>query len=434
MRVAIHTLGTRGDIQPYVALALGLKERGHEVLIAAPSQFEAFIGTRGISFAHLPGEFLALMETPEAKAAMSGSGGFAAGFKLIKHFKPIGRRELSLEWAAAKQFKPELLIYHPKAIAVPHIAERLSCPAVLASPLPGFTPTNEFASPLVPFRSLGPLNRMTHSLMAGSGEAIFRRMVAEWRVSALGLKPRPARPLRPNATLYAYSQHVLPKPADWPSNVAVTGYWFLDEGQGWTPDAALETFVNAGEPPVYMGFGSMPGLYPTEMARLVVEALKHARKRGVIATGGGAIGGDVAGEQFHLIEGAPHDALFPMMSACVHHGGAGTTAASLRAGKPTVICPFFGDQPFWGRRVAELGVGPAPVDRKRLTAETLGGAIVAATGDDNIRLRARELGQRLQAEDGVGSAIAFLEGSGLLRGTPSEAAKPRDDGRVARAG
>jgi len=422
MRVAIHTLGTRGDVQPYLALALRLKELGHDVLIAAPSQFEAFIGTRGIAFAHLPGEFLALMETPEAKAVLSGGGGFTAGFKLIKHFKPIGRKELTLEWAAAKAFRPELLIYHPKAIGAPHIAEKLSCPAVLASPLPGFTPTREFASPMVPFRSLGPLNKLTHSLMAGGGEAIFRGMIAEWRVSELGLKSRPPLALRPSATLYAYSRHVLPAPADWPSDVAVTGYWFLDDGQGWKPDAPLQHFLNGGEEPVYVGFGSMPGLDPVAMTRLVVDALARAGKRGVLATGGGAIGGDLGAEHVHVIEGAPHDALFPLMSACIHHGGAGTTAASLRAGKPTVICPFFGDQPFWGRRVAELGVGPAPIERKRLTTDALAASIVAATGDSLMRSRALELGGRIRAEDGVGNAIGFLQQMGLLN-EPDRAAK-----------
>ena len=149
MRVAIHTLGTRGDVQPYLALALGLKQVGHEVQIAAPSQFESFVSTHGVPFAHLPAEFLALMETPEAKAAMAGSAGFTAGFRMIKRFKPIGRKQLTAEWRAAQQFRPELIIYHPKAIAAPHIAERLSCPAVLASPLPGFTQTAAFASPLV---------------------------------------------------------------------------------------------------------------------------------------------------------------------------------------------------------------------------------------------------------------------------------------------
>ncbi|MGB3339069.1 MAG: glycosyltransferase [Devosia sp.] len=417
MRIAIHTLGTRGDIQPYLALGLGLNERGHEVMIAAPSQFETFIQSRGISFAALPGEYLDLMDSPEAKAAMEGSGGFAAGLKMLKHFKPIGRKQLTAEWAAAQQFKPELLIYHPKAVAVPHIAEKLSCPSVLASPLPGFTPTNEFASPLVPFRSLGPLNRLTHTIMAGSGDALFRGMIGEWRVHELGLTRRPSHPLQPQATLYAYSRHVVPVPADWPESVAVTGYWFLDDAEDWQPDAELQAFLNAGEPPVYAGFGSMPGLAPLELTELVVDALALAGRRGVLATGGGAMLGEISGVQHAVvIPGAPHSKLFPMMAACVHHGGAGTTGASLRAGKPTVICPFFGDQPFWAKRVQDLGLGPAPVDRKKLTAASLASSIREATSSRSMERTAANIEAQIRAEDGVEHAIAFLHHQGLIPG------------------
>ena len=246
MRIAIHTLGTRGDVQPYVALALGLKDAGHEVLIAAPTQFEAFVGTRGIGYAHLPGEFLALLETPEAKAAMAGSAGFTAGFKMMKQFKPIARKQLTAEWHAAQTFRPELMIYHPKAIAVPHIAEKLGCPAVLASPLPGFTPTREFASPLVPFRSLGPLNRLSHSVMANSGDVLFRKMIGEWRASELDLPAKPKQRLRPRATLYAFSRHVVPTPSDWPDNVAVSGYWFLADDAGLGARPASEELPRGG--------------------------------------------------------------------------------------------------------------------------------------------------------------------------------------------
>lgn len=420
MRVAIHTVGTRGDVQPYVALALGLKARGHEVMIAAPSQFEAFVGARGIAFSHLPGEFLELMETPEAKAAIAGSGGFAAGFKLIKYFKPIGRKQLAAEWSAAQRFKPELIVYHPKAVGAPHIAEKLKCLAVLASPLPGFTPTREFASPLIPFRSLGPLNRVTHSIMAGSGDTIFRGMISEWRARSLGLPRRPRRRLTPDATLYAYSQHVVPVPSDWPASVKVTGYWFL-EGEAWEPSPALATFLAAGRPPVYVGFGSMPGLDPVAMTRAVVDALAEAGERAVLAIGGGAVHGDLAAGHVHVIEGAPHDKLFPMMSACVHHGGAGTTAASLRAGKPAVICPFFGDQPFWAHRIEDMGLGPASLDRKRLTTQALAAAIREAVGNRSYEQRARTVGEAIRAEDGVATAISFLESRVLLSGLPAAA-------------
>ncbi|RYY23660.1 MAG: glycosyltransferase [Sphingomonadales bacterium] len=414
MRVAIHTLGTRGDVQPYLALARGLKSQGHDVLLAAPSQFEAFVGTRGIAFAHLPGEYLELMETSEAKAAITGSGGFTAGFKMLKHVKPVAKKQLAMEWAAAKAFNPELIVYHPKAVGVPHIAEKLKCLTVLASPLPGFTPTKEFASPMMPFRSLGPLNRATHSLMAGSGDTIFRGMIGDWRVKDLGLPRRPRSSLTPDATLYAFSSHVVPVPADWPASVDVTGYWFLEDDQAWSPSADLERFLADGRTPVYVGFGSMPGLDPVAMTKLVLDALAEAGERGVLATGGGAIHGDVSASHVHFIDGAPHDKLFPLVSACVHHGGAGTTAASLRAGKPTVICPFFGDQPFWAHRIEDLGVGPTSVNLKQLSSKSLAAAIHDAVDEPAYELRGAAVGRGIRSEDGVARAIAFLESRALL--------------------
>ncbi len=414
MRVAIHTLGTRGDVQPYLALALGLKQVGHEVQIAAPSQFESFVSTHGVPFAHLPAEFLALMETPEAKAAMAGSAGFTAGFRMIKRFKPIGRKQLTAEWRAAQQFRPELIIYHPKAIAAPHIAERLSCPAVLASPLPGFTQTAAFASPLVPFRSLGPLNKLTHRVMADSAYAFFRKMIGEWRVTELHLARKPKKERRLRTTLYAYSSHVVPFPADWPDTVAVTGYWFLEDRDNWQPDAQLLSFIEGGERPVYVGFGSVPGIDPPSLTKLVLEALDRAGKRGILATGGGAIQPDLGIGHAHFIQDAAHEKLFPLMSACIHHGGAGTTGAALRAGKPNVVCPFFGDQRFWAGRIHDLGVGPAPIDARKLSVDRLAAAITEVTGSPSVQERASKLGEAIRKEDGVASAICFLRSQKLL--------------------
>lgn len=414
MRVAIHTLGTRGDVQPYLALALGLKQAGHEVLIAAPSQFGSLVASRGIGFAHLPSEYLALLKTPEAKAAMAGSAGFMAGFRMLKQFRPIGRKQLTAEWQAARQFRPELIVYHPKAIAAPHVAEKLSCPAVLASPLPGFTPTATFASPLVPFRSLGPLNRLTHSAMGHSAYTLFRGMIGEWRATELRLAKTPEKRLRPHATLYAYSPHVVPVPPDWPDTVAVTGYWFLGGDDAWQPDPQLLRFVEGDERPVYVGFGSMPGIDPASLTKLVIEALAKAGKRGVLAVGGGALRADFGVSHAHFIDDAPHAKLFPLMSACVHHGGAGTTGAALRAGKPSIICPFFGDQPFWARRIADLGVGPTSIGARDLSADWLAAAIAEATRNPLIQQRANKLGEAIRIEDGVASAIGFLRSQHVL--------------------
>lgn len=407
MRVAIHTLGTRGDVQPYLALALGLIARGHDVQLTAPVQFEAMVRERNVAFAPLPGEFLALLDTPEGKAAIAGGKGFSGGFKLLKHIRPLMRRFLDEEWSSTKTFSPDVIVYHPKALGVPHIAEKLGCRFILASPLPGFTPTSAFPTPLLPFASLGPLNRISHGLAIKGMNVLFGGLLRDWRKTTLGLPPRSTGKTTPSGTLYAYSPHVVPVPRDWGRDVLVSGYWFLDHDD-WHPPEDLAAFLKAGEPPVYIGFGSMPGLDPVNTAATVIEALAKTGKRGVLATGGGAMEPQQIPPTIHVIREAPHDKLFPHVGATVHHGGAGTTAASLRAGKPMTICPFLGDQPFWARRMCDLGVAPRPLDRKRLSVETLAAAIVQMD-HPQMRERAATLGAAIRQEHGVTAAINFIE-------------------------
>ncbi len=407
MRLSIHTLGTRGDVQPYLALARGLKARGHEVLLIAPAQFADAVQAEGVTFAPLPEAFLDLLERPETKKIMGGSGtGFGAGFKLIKHYRHLMRGLLDAEWEAARAFGPDAILYHPKALGAPHIAGKLNIPLFLASPLPGFTPTSAFPTPILPFTSLGPLNRLSHGLMIHGGSFIFSKTVRQWRAEVLSLAPRgKAAPLR--GTLYGYSPHVIPKPDDWGQDVAVTGYWFLD-ARDWRPDPDLAAFLKAGEPPVYVGFGSMPGTDPERLTETVIDGLRRAGKRGLIATAGGALGYVRASDDMHVIAGAPHDQLFPLVHSTLHHGGAGTTGAALRAGKPTAICPFLGDQPFWARRIAQLGVGPKPIDKQNMSADVLAAAF-QAMDDETMRMHAVSIGRAIHGEDGIENACSFIE-------------------------
>lgn len=407
MRFCIHTLGTRGDMQPYLALAREMRRRGHDVMVVAPAQFTEMAATEGIEFAALPGAFLDLLESSEVKDVIGKSGaGFGAGFKLLKHYRGLMGGLLDAEWQAARAFKPDAILYHAKALGAPHIAERLGISRFLASPLPGFTPTSAFPTPVLPFANLGPLNRPSHALMIHGGNVMFSSTVGAWRREALGL-PRRGK-LRPTTgTLYGYSPHVLPKPPDWGADVAVTGYWFLDSAE-WTPDAALAAFLAAGEAPVYVGFGSMPGVAPEILTRAVVAGLRQAGKRGLIATAGGALQREEGLADMHFIAGAPHDRLFPLMQAVMHHGGAGTTGAALRAGRPTAIVPFLGDQPFWARRIEALGVGPAALDKRRMTEDDLADAFRAMEAPA-MRQRAAELGAAIRSERGVENAMDFIE-------------------------
>jgi sterol 3beta-glucosyltransferase len=412
MRVLIDTFGTRGDVQPYLALALGLVEAGHSAQLAAPEQFATLARECGVRFSPLPGRLLTLLETPEGKAAVAGSRGFGAGLKLIKHIRPHMRDLLNAEWHAARSFDPDVIVYHPKAIAACHIAEKLKRPAFLASPIPGFTPTSAFPSPMLPFASLGPFNRLSHRLVTLGSRLLFGRLLRDWRVRTLQLPPK-QMDFVPAGTIYAFSPHVIPRPADWDQNVLVSGYWFLHR-EAWKPDDELAAFLRDGPSPIYVGFGSMPALDPERLTEIVLEALAKTERRGVLATGGGAIVSRIGAKHVHFIKSAPHDALFPLMDAVIHHGGAGTTAAAIHAGKPMVVCPFFGDQPFWGRRAAQLGLGPAPIDQRDLTASKLAHAI-AAIDLEGARQAAVQLADAVRAETGVATTIRFINESRDIR-------------------
>jgi sterol 3beta-glucosyltransferase len=209
--------------------------------------------------------------------------------------------------------------------------------------------------------------------------------------------------------LHGVSRHVVPEPPDWPEGAVSTGFWFLKRSDEWEAPPDLERFLNSGPAPVYLGFGSMTGRDPYKRTRIVLEALARTGQRGVLTTGWGGLARADVPKQVCVLEQVPHDWLFPLVAAVVHHGGAGTTAEGLRAGRPTVICPYFGDQPFWGQRVHELGVGPAPIPQKRLTAERLAAAIHEAITNVGMRQRAEALGEKIRSEDGAKSAVAFIE-------------------------
>jgi sterol 3beta-glucosyltransferase len=198
-------------------------------------------------------------------------------------------------------------------------------------------------------------------------------------------------------------------PPDWDGRSVATGYWFLDRPDDWQPPHELVEFLERDAPPVYVGFGSMPSEDAVVKTRLILEALQLSGQRGVVATGWGGLSANDLPEYVHALETAPHNWLFPRMAAVVHHGGAGTTAAGLRAGVPTVICPFFGDQPFWGRRVASLGVGPQPIAQKGLSAEKLADALLTVIGNKTMKERAAALGATIRSEDGIGRAVALIE-------------------------
>lgn len=424
MHVLILTIGTRGDVQPHIALAVGLCRAGHEVTVATSPRYHDLFEGRGPAFAPLSDDIVALVESAEGRAAIEDMSSFMAGvraaIRLLRNHGDIQRALVRDGWAAAEAARPDLIVYHPKMAAGLHYAEKLSIPAVIAPLYPLFLPTTAFPNlGLAPLPFGGVLsdgyNRSSHQLVRAVVRAVSTRYYRDWRREQ-GLPPirrgcgvvRRADGARV-PFLNAWSEHVVPNPPDWPADVATVGYWFLDRSDDWAPSPALAAFLDSGPPPVYIGFGSMAARHPERTSQTVLRAIRQTGQRALLARGWGGIDAQDVPEFVFLLDEAPHDWLFPRCVAVVHHGGAGTTAASLRAGRPSVICPFFGDQPFWGRRVHALGAGPAPIRQKKLTADQLAAAIRVAIGDDRVRRRAAEIGRAIRAEDGIGRATRYLQ-------------------------
>ncbi len=412
MRICILTVGTRGDVQPYVALGTALRAAGHDVKLATLGRFEALVRAYGLEFALFEESPLSFLER-----VIASSGSF---LRRAYETKGILNSMMERLLADALRFAQQAdLIITSNLLIYPgyQLSKLLSVPSIGTLLVP-YLRTRVFPNPA--FCSgrhslTGPGNLLTYDIFNEAVWQLYRGSMNRHQ-RRFGFRPLPRwgmarQMLRDHYPfLCAYSPSIVPRPTDWSDDIHVTGYWFLDAPTHWEPPAALQAFLDAGPPPVYIGFGSMTSADPVGVARLIVGALEQSGQRGVVQNDSLGISQADASDEILLLNSTPHDWLFPQMAAVVHHGGAGTTAAGLRAGVPTITTPTYGDQFFWGQRIAELGAGPPPIPRKHLTADRLATAIRRATNDHWMHERARVMAQRVGAEEGVTRAVRLIEG------------------------
>jgi UDP:flavonoid glycosyltransferase YjiC (YdhE family) len=401
-------------LQPCLALGRGLAARGDAVRLIAAGRYKQVIEAAGLEPVPLSADPVEIITSEAGQAWLDGGRN---PVRFVRNFTRIAAPLASqlLHEVAAGCAGADLIVAPTLGFLGEHMAERLGVPSALIHVQPS-QPTTAFPHPFVPqARLLGPAgNRWSFHAVEQLAWQLVRPFINQWRAETLDLPPLPVRgpahrlrrERRP--VLCSFSRFVVPRPPDWPGYVHVTGHWFADLDEGWTPPPALTGLLAAGRPTVYVGFGSMAPKDPARIGSVVRTALRRAGVRGVVL-------GDPAtsDDEVVVVPSVPHNWLFPQMSAVVHHGGAGTTAAGLRAGVPAIVCPFFGDQPFWGERIAALGAGPAPIPIARLTADALAAAIEAAVGPGGraaaIRRRAASLGRQIRAEDGVTRACDVLD-------------------------
>lgn len=416
MKIVINTFGTRGDIQPYIALSLGLQKAGHSVRIVTHKIFEEFVRKYDLDFHPLdldPREVLINQALTEL-----GNNTVRITRWMKDQFRPV-LREI-FETTLVTNQDAELILNSGLSFAGWHVAEKYNIPSLAAFLWP-MTPSRHLVGAVgkippswLPFR--GVINYYTTKLFNQLFYNLILPSVNEYRKEILELPPIKSRdywkmdaPQSATSIIYGYSPTVVSKPPDWSDHQQITGYWFLDSTEGFKPEKSLLDFLADGHPPVYVGFGSMVDHERDKLTQIVINALRESNHRGVLLGGWGALGSGTLPDSVLRVDAVPHDWLFPRMAALVHHGGAGTTAAGLRAGVPSVIVPSFGDQFFWGWQVQKLGVGPKPIPRKRLTVEKLARAIQQVVNDSGTKTKASQVGQKIRSEKGTNVAVEMIE-------------------------
>lgn len=453
LNVVIQVVGSRGDVQPFVASGKVLKKNyGHRVRLATHPVFRDFVIENGLEFFSIGGDPAQLM------AFMVKNPGLMPGFDAMKS-GDVGKRRREIAdmvkgcWrscievgdgrqaqASADQshtppesdiannqpFVADAIIANPPSFAHVHCAEKLGCPLHIMFTMP-YSPTQAFPHPLANIQSSTADAPMTNFLSYILVDAIMWQGLGDvmnrFRQDELGLEPvslmwAPGTLARLHIPhTYCWSPALIPKPKDWAEHIAVAGFYFLGQDTEYTPAEDLENFLNAGPAPIYIGFGSIVVDDPVAMTKMIFDAIKQSGQRALVSKGWGGIGGDQPDvpENVFMLGNVPHDWLFKHVSAVVHHGGAGTTAAGITCGKPTVIVPFFGDQPFWGAMVAKAGAGPEPIAYKDLDASKLADQIAFALKDDTL-LRAKELSEQIKQEEGTQTgAMTFHQQMNLDR-------------------
>jgi sterol 3beta-glucosyltransferase len=412
MRVLIASAGGRGDVAPFTGLAAAIRAAGHSVTITSNDEYESLVVGCGLEFRPLPGTH-GIFDDPRW---MQDLGGHASAAKLIRllaeHVRTLNKAIL----AVARQDAPDILALSGIAtVAGSHVAEGLGLPGMDLLLQPGHTTADFPPSFVSGGRSFGRFGNRAAGMAMTTGLALAMAGPAREIRRELGLPRRGIREAltgKPDGSrwpvFYGFSPAVVPRPADWPDGCQVTGYWWPRRPAGWRPPAELEEFLASGPPPVFFGFGDMTPDDPGQFVELATAAGCQAGVRQVIQAeqtdpaSAGRPGDSI------VIGDLPHDWLFPKMAAVVHHAGAGTAAAGLRAGVPAVTVPVLADQPFYAARLAALGVGPPPIPRRRLTVAALAAAIRDAVARPSYQTQAGALSRRLASEDGAAPVISML--------------------------
>ena len=404
MKFTVVTYGTEGDTRPFAALCRGLIEAGHDARLLADAGTLGSAHALGVPTLALAGDMRGLLRTdPAVAGVVAKGGGFAQTARALATIANQNAEAWLRTIVEAGKGADAIVAAGLAAFAGFSAAEYLNTRAVGSGTIP-ITPTRAFPSPFLPPKWVPrALNRASHRFVNGMLWNTFRKQTNAAR-AIFSLPPRKTvwtdLPM-----VYGVSPHLLPSPADWPAHVQLCGQWLV-ESTAWAPPPSLTDFLGAGEAPIYVGFGSMTGFDAARLLDALIRSL--AGRRALFQPGWSGIDPRTLPDNMFTIADTPHDWLFPQMAAVIHHGGSGTSHSAARAGVPSIVIPFAGDQFFWAERLRLVGVAPAGIDRRRPSVDAFASALhFAATAQ--ARSRARALGESMRAEDGIAVAVDALE-------------------------
>jgi len=421
--IQLISVGSRGDLEPYLALLQELRQRGHSVQLIGSPNFQQAAAEAGIGFSALPGDFRELMGSPTGLELMEGKAVRLIDDQRLSRWLEVGREAIR---------GCDLLLAPPLALWAYHLAEAEGCRFAVVSPIP-VVGTRAFpflqwpgAGEARQARGLrqrwrGQLHRFSYEAVRLLGWRRDARVIQAFRrhqglplLPWRGAKARRDAPpqLKAPPVLHLFSRHLLARPDDWPANARITGYCLSPQAKAkaYRPPSDLQRFLEAGPPPFYAGFGSMIPRNPDKLGAVVVEAAQQAGQRLILSPGWGRVLPQAPlPRSVFVLEECPHAWLFPQMQGAVHHGGAGTTASTLRSGLPSTVVAFFADQPAWGRTLEQLGVSPVTHRATTVTAAALATSLQAIAGEPRFRQRAAALRTLIAAENGTATAADALE-------------------------
>lgn len=410
MKALIIAWGSRGDVAPLAGVGVRLRDAGHDVTVAAGKVFAGLLADAGLELRPLAGDMRASAEWEHHNAVARDGVVSRSGGRMLRAVRQYTRAVNEDVAGITADSDADIVLFTPLASAAYHVAEARGIPSIGLHLVPQ-QPTADYP-PMIAGRTLGRLGNRTAGRLLRQAERPFFNGVNDIRAEH-GLPPttlaatRRAQADRHWPILHGISRHVLPRPADWRPGLDVVGYWWPPVPPGWTPPDDLVRFLAAGPPPVFVGFGSTNPGNAEQLSRTVVTALRQAGHRGVIQAGWADLA--TSDDDMLTIGDTPHQWLFPRMAAVVHAAGAGTTAAGLRAGVPAVPVPMTGDGPFWSYRMRTLGVSPAAIPFRKLTADRLADAVREAVANPTYARRASELAARIDAEDGGAAVLAAVD-------------------------